>query len=608
MSKTFKRIITALLAVTICLLAAGCGSGESLVYMNYGTGIDDFGRYNTELYGANGIYDPSGPDPGVFYVSKEEDPEYGGYFYRYHSSAMTTIPTTGYYKENNIVSAQFYCDRSVDLYHWERAGALVGGFSLEIDRYDWCGNDFWAPEVIRNPADGKYYMYFSSSARQNLGVSYVSSDDNYMERLYIGVAVSDTPVGPFDLICNIDEETGVKTPTINFQVGFGLEHNIAAIDAHPYFDDDGQFYLYFVRHGDSHNVGGNQSCGMKMNSMAYPDYSTAVVLAQAGSATLNGNDELLNGIPGEPYFIKEGGVNEGPFMYKHNGKYYLTYSAYGYSNPGYSVHQAVGDSPLGPFTKLSQEAGNPVLDGNLFSDVIGTGHHSLVEVGDELWIVYHRHSGVVDGLGWDRPTAVDRISWVTNSTGLEVMSANGPGKILTWLPEEISGYKNLATSAVVSANNGSGVQYLTDEGLNLYSVARKNVLSANGDVTITLRWSKPVSVSSVMVYNSAEPGSAFSQISDIRFKLAEKPEWASQNYDWAVIQNVPLPTQAWDEISETYLECAPAVAEFNEILVTEIQITIKEADRLMVYDASGNPNTKLEIPEIVVLGGDVTNE
>ncbi len=605
-----KRMIAAVLALLLCLAVSGCGSsGDSMVYLNYGIGIDDFGRYNTELYGVNGLNDPSGPDPGVFYVSTEEDPEYGGYFYRYHSSAMTAIPSTDYYEDNFIRQMMFYCDRSVDLYHWEPVGALAGGYSLEIDQYDWCGDNYWAPEVIRNPSDGKYYMYFSASAKQNLGIDYVSNSDDYTDRLYIGVAVADTPAGPFDILGEADAETGILTPTINFQVGFGIDHNIGAIDAHPYFDDDGQLYLYFVRHGDSHNQVGNQATGMKMLTMTTPDYATATVLTRAGCATIDSFSDILVAQPGEPYFADEGKVNEGPFMYKHNGKYYLTYSAYGYGAAGYSVHQAVADSPLGPFRKLSQAEGNPVLDGSLFGDVQGTGHHSLVEVGDELWIVYHRHSSIIDGLGWDRPTAVDRIVWVVNESGDEVMSSNGPSQILSWLPEEISGYQNVAKNAVISATNGTGTQYLTDSALNLYDVSREQALTVDsGDVTVTLRWDKPVSVSSVMIYNSSSASSAFSQISDLRFKLAEKPDWASKEYDWAVIENLQLPTQAWDEVTETYLECAPAVAEFDAILVSEIQFTVKEADRLAAFDEMGQVNTKLQIPEIVVLGGDVTNE
>ncbi len=610
MNKTVKQLAAVVLAVIMCMAAVGCGSSGSSVYMNYGLGVDELGRYNTELYGLNGKSDTNGADPGAFYVSKEEDPEYGGYFYRYRTSESTSIPNTDYYQDNFVSILTSYCERSEDLFHWEPAGALAGSYSLKIDRFDWCGNTFWAPEVIRNPADGKYYMYFSCAAKQNLGISYISNSTSYLDRTYMGVAVSDTPVGPFELIGDVDEQTGMTVPTINFQVGLGLEHNVSAIDPHPFFDDDGQLYLYFVRQGCNYYTGGNYSCVIKMKSMAYPDYSTATVLAMPGFVSVNATaGDLINCQGVGEYFIDEGSVNEGPFMTKHNGRYYLTYSAFGFSNPGYSVHQAIADSPMGPFTKLTQAQGNPVQDGSLFGDVAGTGHHCFVNVGDELWIIYHRHSSVVDGIGWERSMAVDRIVWVTNEDGVEVMSSNGPSRILTWLPESISGYQNMTGSASISVDNGTGVNYLADGTWGMYDVAKNYSLSAqSGDVTITLSWEEPVSVSSVLIYNSRTAESAFSKVSDLRFKLAEKPAWASKNYDWAVIEDLPLQYGAWDETSEEYLECVPAVAEFDPILVTEIQITIKEADRLMTFDSEGQPITKLDVSEIVVLGGDVTNE
>lgn len=47
----------------------------------------------------------------------------------------------------------------------------------------------------------------------------------------------------------------------------------------------------------------------------------------------------------------------------------------------------------------------------------------------------------------------------------------------------------------------------------------------------------------------------------------------------------------------------PAVAQFYEIMVSEIQITISGADRLMQYNKMGQENTALDVSEIIVLGG-----
>lgn len=610
MATKFCRLVALLMAVMLCLSITGCnGQDGKSVYLNYNTGVDSFGRYNYALYGLNGKSDPTGADPGVFYVSEEEDPQWGGYFYRYVTSELLSVPTTGYCQENNIVAMIAYCDRSKDLYHWESAGALPGGYSCAIDSEDWCTSNFWAPEVVRNPGDGKYYMYFSAAAKQDLDSDCISHSDNYMNRLCLAVAVSDTPVGPFDVICDYDPQTRVRIPTINFKTGLNMEYNVPAIDAHPFFDDNGELYLYFVPHISENNAS-NHIVGMKMKSMAYADYATVTVLAYPGVSTVESTPgDLVNFKQGEKYFSSEGGCNEAPFVYKHGDLYYLTYSSNGFSSISYGIHQAVGASPLGPFTKLTQEQGNPVLDGSLFGDVHGTGHHSLVKNGDELWIAYHRHSSIYDGVGWGRPTAVDRLSFVKNSEGVEVLTANGPSRTLTWLPEHISGYENVAKAAQISVNNGNGAQYLNDGILPLYQVAADKKLRAEkDDVTITLYWNEPVNISSILIYNSALTDSAFSKVSSVRFKLAETPAWASTDYTWAVIQDLPLQQGAWNADSEDYYECAPAIAEFDEITVTEIQITIAGSDRLVEFNRMGQTNTAVDVGEIVVLGKAVPNE
>ena len=46
--------------------------------------------------------------------------------------------------------------------------------------------------------------------------------------------------------------------------------------------------------------------------------------------------------------------------------------------------------------------------------------------------------------GWDRSISVDRANFVTNDDGIDIITVNGPSKILQWLPYSVSGYENLA--------------------------------------------------------------------------------------------------------------------------------------------------------------------
>ena len=98
-------------------------------------------------------------------------------------------------------------------------------------------------------------------------------------------------------------------------------------------DDDGTVYLYFVRFDD-----GNVLWCAKMNDdMLSYDKSTATFLFRA-------EDE---------WELRDCSVVEGAFVLKHNGKYYLTYSANHTRCEDYAVGCSVSDRPMGPFTNVS---------------------------------------------------------------------------------------------------------------------------------------------------------------------------------------------------------------------------------------------------------------
>lgn len=609
MKNRYSKLLAVVLSAGLCLGIAGCGaSEETSVYLDYGTGIDEDGNYNDELYGINGN-DVKGADPGAFWLSEEEDPVYGGYYYMYTTGWTVESATTlnsAYCVENNVAALAFRCYRSKDLYQWERCGSLDSGYSLQVDDEDWCRDKFWAPEVIQNPSDGKYYMYFSAASTQDYGVSSMSSSTNVQDRIYLCVAVADNPTGPFDILYDTDAETGKRVPTINFHTGCNTQYDWAAIDPSAYYDDDGQLYLYFKKEVDTNYSEISGAFGMKMLDMTRPDYSTVVCLSQPNSVTASSTPGQIEEVTESgSYFFDESNTNEGPFMLKHNGKYYLTYSANGYTSQKYSVHQAVGDSPLGTFTKLDASEGNPVLDGSELGYMVGTAHHCFVQRDGEIFALYHRHDTVFDyATGRGRSIAGDRAVWTTNSDGLNILAINGPSKSLQWLSENVSGYKNLAQTADVGISTGTGGKYLVDGLIPFSSTLADHVVQTeSGDLTVTFRWDEPVSVTSLMIYNAKDVNYAFSKIADIRLKLAEKPEWADEDFTYAVIQDLEFPSRYWDSDSEEYIAGSPAVAEFDEIMVSEITITIEEGDRLMKEDKFGETNTALNLSEIVILGG-----
>ena len=253
-----------------------------------------------------------------------------------------------YYLYGTTGGKGFSCMRSENLIEWTDRRACFTAVGS-----GWCSasGTFWAPEVVEY--EGKYYMFYTSK--------------NSEGSLRIGVAVSDEPTGWFR---NLKDE-----PLFDF--------GYACIDANVLIDDDGRKYLYYARDCSENTVNGkrtSQIYGVELED----DFSGV-----RGEAVL-----LLT--PEQPWeMISENPWwNEGPEMLKHDGTYYLSYSANLYSTSAYSVGYAVSDSPLGPFVKAEE---NPILtsvvNGKRRSDVSGTGHHSFTVSpdGTELWAAYHSH-------------------------------------------------------------------------------------------------------------------------------------------------------------------------------------------------------------------------
>ncbi|UJF31418.1 family 43 glycosylhydrolase [Paenibacillus hexagrammi] len=235
---------------------------------------------------------------------------------------------------------QFKVFSSDDLVHWTDHGVI---FDVPKDT-TWATGRAWAPTIEEK--NGKYYFYFCADAQ-------------------IGVAVSDSPTGPFvDALGKPMIATG--------QYGSGQ-----MIDPAVFTDDDGQSYLYF---GNGHAYVGKLSEDMLS----------------------------LSGVKD----ITPSGYNEGSFVFKRNGKYYFMWSENDTRDENYRVDYAIGDSPWGPFTKQSI-----VLQKDLSLGIKGTGHHSVVKVPgtDDYYMVYHRFA-IPGGDGTHRETTIDKMEFNADGT------------------------------------------------------------------------------------------------------------------------------------------------------------------------------------------------
>lgn len=501
----------------------------------------------------------------------------------------------------------FRCFRSKNLMDWELCGEVLQQYR-ENNRiwdsvngkysYQLLGSDLWAPEVVYDDETKLYYMFFSASPdRKGEAVKGAATEQ-------LMVATSTSPTGPFTPVnfknaqsCGVGNLHTYNTSTYPDYFApylfldpaqnqaFSVANNngqwrgesnggyLGAIDAHPYVAPDGTKYLLWV---DSR--GEDRICGVEMENWLKPKWETATVLTYYSYYTVN---DWKNGSTNKVSYENYTTTNEGPFVLEHNGKYYLTYSANNWKNNSYLVAQAVADNVLGPYTKLKESEGGVVLSGMRQGgqNSSGTGHHSILRVGEQLFMIYHRHNDPAAG-GSKRNHAIDEIKWITVNNR-EVMYVNGPNVTLQPKVESHSEYRNIAEEAQVTVNRTDvNSQYLNDGLLSHQKNGHANVTGAVGETLITqtttfaFDFEEVRSVRSIMVYNSRAENQVFRQIKQIKLLCLENGK-AVVKY----IHNVPFNAEYYTTNASgkvTYVEpCAAAYAVFDQQNVISAEITVE---------------------------------
>ena len=231
---------------------------------------------------------------------------------------------------------KFKAYSSKDLVHWQDHGVIL---DLGPD-VSWADTRAWAPTMAEK--NGKYYLYYSA-------------DTN------IGVAVSDSPTGPF------------KDPLGKPLIARGA-YTGQMIDSAVFTDDDGKQYLYWG------------------NGRAY-----VVPL----------NDDMVSFDASKVTNITPSGYTEGTCVIKRKGTYYFMWSEGDTRDENYRVAYATGSSPTGPWTNRGV-----LLEKNLALGIKGPGHHSVVQVPgtDDWYIAYHRFA-IPGGDGTHRETTIDKLEF-----------------------------------------------------------------------------------------------------------------------------------------------------------------------------------------------------
>jgi beta-xylosidase len=263
----------------------------------------------------------------------------------------------------NSAGVRVQVSSSDDLQHWSAPNEGLTRLPAWVNQ---SRPDVWAPEVMR--VDSHYVLYFSArsaSLKRPDGVG----------RLCIGTAASKQPDRDFvphdaPLICDEFEE--------------------GVIDVSP-FRDAGRLYLYYKNDGNC--------CERQTWIMARELDATG--LATVGEATRLGvtNDQ--------PW---EGHVIEAPTMLKHEGAYYLFYSANAYDKADYAVGYARCDGPLGPCKDASTQ---PLLRTPAQAvDWFGPGHQSVLRLQGRMMIAYHAWNVLPNGQRDScRAMHIDELEW-----------------------------------------------------------------------------------------------------------------------------------------------------------------------------------------------------
>lgn len=261
---------------------------------------------------------------------------YNGRVYLYTGHDEQTVRGDGFLmKEWHVFS-------SADMVNWTDHGPM-----LKLSDFRWAQANAWAGQCIER--NGKFYWYVPMS-HQNI------------EGFAIGVAVADSPTGPFK------DARGSALITNNMTRDVTISYD--DIDPTVFIDDDGQAYLYW----------GNTRCN--------------VIKLKDNMIEVEGSYMDVPGLRG---------FTEAPYIHKRNGIYYMSYAA-GYPE---TIDYATSNSPLGPWTYRGR-----------INDLIPnspTNHQSIIEFNNQWYFFYH-NAGLPTGGEFRRSVCLDYLKYNSNGT------------------------------------------------------------------------------------------------------------------------------------------------------------------------------------------------
>ena len=236
---------------------------------------------------------------------------------------------------------------SADMVNWTDHGS-----PLNLASFSWASANAWAGQTVYR--NGKFYWYVPMTVRAT-------------GQMGIGVAVSNSPTGPF-----------------TDAIGHPLVSN-GQIDPTVFVDDGGQAYLYW---------GNPDLWYVRLNAdmTSYSGSPTKITLTTAGFGARSGDAN-------RPTLFEEG-----PWVYKRNGLYYLVFAARCCSE---FIAYSTAPGPTGPWTYRGTIM---PTQGSSF-----TNHPGIVDFNGGSYFFYH-NGALPGGGGFTRSVAVEKFTYGAGGT------------------------------------------------------------------------------------------------------------------------------------------------------------------------------------------------
>ena len=249
---------------------------------------------------------------------------------------------------------------TTDMVNWTDHGEVIG-----LNTFSWADDRAWATQCCER--NGKYYWYVCAHSKLSGGMA-------------IGVAVADSPTGPFrDAL------------------------------GHPLYDDgkwDNIDPTVLIDGKKAYLVWGNP----EIHQAELNDNMVSFV----SDVTLVYQDEKSFGAP-SPLFRDSAKVanhaykdiyTEGPWLSKHGKNYYMLYAAGGVPE---HIAYSMSKKPMGPWTYKG------TIMPQLNSTQSFTNHCGIVDFKGHSYFFYHT-GNLPGGGGFDRSTAIEEFTWNADGT------------------------------------------------------------------------------------------------------------------------------------------------------------------------------------------------